>query len=158
MVSSIRLPQNSSHPHFSKGTGLELSVEGAKCFFLAICCLPHYCGLNYFFNCIMKVLTEYHNVIIIYNVNIDISNARGYSTFKLAGFCNFFTLTSIISDHKFTEGKAFTYTDFIVANKPRSLFKPTALSVGLSACCKLILTTLACGRRPQIRTTNYRSY
>ena len=85
-------------------------------------------------------INEYHNIIGMGGLNIDISNKRKDNNNFLLDLCDTFSLQNIIPGKTCHKSNAGTSVDIMLTNRPRSFHKTSIFETGISNHHKLIFS------------------
>ena len=112
--------------------------------------------LNFSLN---QCVNKYDNIIVMGDLNIDISNKRKDNNDFLSDLCDTFSLQNIITGKTCHKSNAGTLIDIMLTNRPRSFHKTSIFETGISDHHKLVLS-LFCSYFTRIppKTVEYRKY
>ena len=87
-----------------------------------------------------QCVNKYDNIIVMGDLNIDISNKRKGNNKFLADYCDTFSLQNIITGKSWHKSSTDISIDLMLTNRPRSFHKTSIFETGISNHHKLILS------------------
>ena len=87
-----------------------------------------------------QCVNKYDNIIVMGDLNIDISNKRKDNHNSLSDLCDTFSLQNIITSRTCHKSNAGTSIDIMLTNRSRSVHKTSIFETGISDHHKLILS------------------
>ena len=97
-----------------------------------------------FFNelnlCLNQCVNKYDNIIVMGDLNIDISDKMKSNNIILSDLCDTFSLQNIITEKTCDKSKAGILIDIMLRNRPRSFHKTSTFETGISDRYKFIFS------------------
>ena len=88
-----------------------------------------------------QCVNKYYNIIVMGDLNIDISKKKDSNSF-LSDLCDTFSLQNIITGKTCHKSNVGTSIDIMLTNRPKSFHKSSIFETGSSSHHKLILSVL----------------
>ena len=124
---------------------IELTLKSKK-WFIMFAYRPESINRNLFFEeitlSLSKALNKYENIILIGDLNIDISIPNNDISNLLGNLCDVFDLSNMIKNNTCFMSQKGTSIDVMLTNKPTSFFKTSTIETGLSDHHKLVISFL----------------
>ena len=106
-----------------------------------------------------QCINKYDNILVVSDLNINISDKRKDNNNFLSDLCGTFSLQNIISGKTCHKSNVGTSIDIMLTNRPRSFHKTGIFETGISNHRKLILSFFrSCFTRIPPTTIEYRKY
>ena len=113
---------------------------------------------NELYSSLSKAVNEYENILVIGDLNIDMSIPNNDKNHFLSELCDTFDMQNLVKVKTCDKSQNGTSIDVILTNKPKSFYRTIAIETGLSDHHKLIATFLRCQyQRLPPKTIIYRS-
>ena len=125
---------------------LELTVFNKKCFILFAYRPPQENNKYTFFNelneTLSKAVNSYENIIVIGDLNIDVSDPDKDRNNYLSEFVDTFSLSNLINGKTCHKNLSGTTIDIMFTNRPNCFQKTSTVVTGLSDFHKMIISCL----------------
>ena len=95
---------------------------------------------NELYSSLSKAVNEYENILVIGDLNIDMSIPNNDKSHFLSELCDTFDMQNLVKVKTCDKSDKGTSIDVILTNKPKSFYKTIAIETGLSDHHKLIAT------------------